>query len=112
MVSSGLPALEFDVGLDEFIDTDQNSLPDWWELSYWSSPSGIAPESDRMMMEKNNLGEYLRSSGPVGSPRYRNYVSLAGDDTWDGLSSEWDGEHGPKNTIQAGIDAAHQFEGR
>ncbi len=30
----------------------------------------------------------------------------AGNDSWDGLAPEWDGTHGPKKTIQAGIDAA------
>ncbi len=35
------------------------------------------------------------------------YVSdTEGDDAYDGLSSSWDGTHGPKKTIQAGIDAS------
>jgi hypothetical protein len=36
------------------------------------------------------------------------YVNgTTGDDTWDGLCEEWDGDTcGPKGTIQAGIDAA------
>ncbi len=29
-----------------------------------------------------------------------------GNDSWDGLAPEWDGMHGPKLTIQAGMDAA------
>ncbi len=32
--------------------------------------------------------------------------NAAGDDTWDGLASGWDGIHGPKKTIQAGIDCS------
>ena len=35
------------------------------------------------------------------------YVNgTTGDDTWDGLAAAWDGTHGPKKTIQAGIDAS------
>ncbi len=35
------------------------------------------------------------------------YVNGAtGNDSWDGLAPAWDGAHGPKATIQAGIDAA------
>ena len=29
-----------------------------------------------------------------------------GSDCWDGLAREWDGTHGPKKTIQAGVDAS------
>ncbi len=36
------------------------------------------------------------------------YVSDSeGSDSYDGLAPEWDGTHGPKKTIQAGIDAVH-----
>ncbi len=35
------------------------------------------------------------------------YVSgTTGNDSWDGRTTEWDGLHGPKRTIQAGIDVA------
>lgn len=35
------------------------------------------------------------------------YVNgTSGNDSWDGLASVWDGTHGPKKTIQAGINAA------
>ena len=38
------------------------------------------------------------------------YVSdSAGDDSYDGLAPTWDGTHGPKKTIQAGIDVS--FDG-
>ena len=37
------------------------------------------------------------------------YVNGAdGDDAWDGFAPVWDGAHGPKKTIQAGIDAASE----
>jgi hypothetical protein len=31
---------------------------------------------------------------------------VTGNDTWDGLSEEWNGTSGPKKTIQAGITVA------
>ena len=45
----------------------------------------------------------------MGAYEYRNdiYVNDAtGSDCWDGLKRVWDGTHGPKKTIQGGIDAA------
>lgn len=39
-------------------------------------------------------------------PRTYYVNGTTGNDSWDGLASNWDGVHGPKATIQAGVDAA------
>jgi parallel beta-helix repeat protein len=48
----------------------------------------------------------LLSWAPIfaGTTYYVN--GTIGDDAYDGLAATWDGTHGPKKTIQAGIDAA------
>jgi hypothetical protein len=39
------------------------------------------------------------------------YVNgTTGNDTWDGLAEVWDGMHGPKKTIQAGVIAASSLD--
>ncbi len=99
-----------DVGPDEFVDTDNDDLPDWWEIHYFDSPTAASPDDDPNNDGRDNLEEYAAGSNPFAAPATY-YVSLTGDDSWDGLNETWNGEHGPKATIQAGIDAADPFEG-
>jgi len=126
-------ARTFDVGADEFVDTDADGLPDWWELEYFGSPTGAAPGGDEEPDDLTNLDEYeLYGTDPVSddtdgdgqgdgdevaegtNPRHADnaektyYVNGAlGHDTYDGLAAAYDpmSGHGPKATIQAGIDA-------
>jgi len=115
-----------DVGADEFIDTDRDGLPDYWEAAYYERASGD-PDRDGL----SNRGEYENATDPDNpdadadgrgdgdevadgtSPHHVDnaaktyFVNWAtGDDSWNGLSPVWEaGVHGPKATIQAGIDA-------
>jgi outer membrane protein assembly factor BamB len=94
-----------DMGSDEFLDSDSDSLPDWWESKYFGSATGADPDADEDMDGLTNLAEYeVYSSDPtLGSVTY--YVDANdGNDAYDGLAPDWDGLHGPKRTIQAGID--------
>ncbi|MCK4658637.1 MAG: right-handed parallel beta-helix repeat-containing protein [Phycisphaerae bacterium] len=98
-----------DMGADEFLDTDDDGLPDWWELYYFESPTAGNPLDDNDGDGLNNLGEYVMSRNPWLAPRAF-YVDLAGNDAWDGLAPVWDGQHGPKATIQNAIDAVSLYE--
>ena len=96
-----------DMGSDEFLDSDLDGLPDWWENRYFGSPTAAEADADPDMDGHTNLTEYeLYSSDPtIAAVTY--YVDAQdGDDAYDGLSPVWDGQHGPKRTIQAGIDTA------
>jgi hypothetical protein len=45
---------------------------------------------------------------PVGTVRAATPIYVngsTGNDSWDGESADWDGTHGPKKTIKAGIQA-------
>ena len=99
-----------DIGADEFLDTDADSLPDWWETGYFGSPTGGDPAADGDSDERVNLDEYVRGSNPTQAPQTY-YVDPTGNDTWDGLAATWDGSHGPKVTIQSAVDAATTYEG-
>ncbi len=99
-----------DIGADEFLDSDLDELPDWWEMLYFGSATNASPDDDQDFDGRDNLTEYVENTNPFNRAAVY-YVSPAGNDTWDGLAHEWDGEHGPKATIQAGIDLAHPYEG-
>lgn len=95
-----------DMGIDEFLDTDSDGLPDWWETKYFASSTAANPGDDPDGDGYNNLAEYEVSTNPAlaGTTYYADAEN--GDDSYDGLAPEFDGEHGPKRTIQAAIDTA------
>ncbi|MHC4499048.1 MAG: LamG domain-containing protein, partial [Planctomycetota bacterium] len=58
-----------DIGADEFLDTDGDGLPDWWELEYFGDPCAADPNADPDVDDINNLEEYeLYSSHPNVPP--------------------------------------------
>ena len=99
-----------DIGADEWADGDDDGLPDWWEQRYFGSPTAANPGANEDGDSRNNLEEYTAGTDPCIAPRTF-HVAPAGDDDWDGLAPTWDGEHGPKATIQAAIDQTHFYEG-
>jgi len=79
-----------DIGADEFIDNDNDSLPDWWERKYFGDALIAEPDDDPDMDYLTNLEEYnLYSSNPIAEPILVDISS------------------GPYRTIQDGIDAAN-----
>ena len=59
---------------------------------------------------RDNVAEYCLGTNPWRAP-LTYHVSPSGSDTWDGLAPAWDGQSGPKATIQAAIDATDRCEG-
>jgi predicted outer membrane repeat protein len=51
----------FDIGADEFYDTDEDGLPDYWETLTGETEPGADPDEDGM----DNLTEYERGLDPV-----------------------------------------------
>jgi hypothetical protein len=100
-----------DIGPDEFIDTDEDGLPDWWEQEYFGSPTAGIRDDDPDGDSLDNLAEYASSRNPLFGPRNYYVDPVVGLDEWDGLSPFRDGTHGPKSTIQCAIDAASKYEG-
>lgn len=90
-----------DMGCDEFVDTDGDGLPDYWEEKYYGDPFAADANSDDDNDGDDALTEYALSTNPLGA-YYVNCVD--GDNSWDGLAPAWDGVHGPKATIQQAID--------
>jgi len=98
-----------DIGADEFVDTDADGLPDWWEQKYFGSSTAAQPGDDPDGDGQSNLQEYVSSTHPLSAPGQpvTLYVDpVSGNDAWDGLAPAWDGTHGPKATIQGAINAA------
>jgi len=96
-----------DIGCDEFVDTDGDRLPDWWESEYFDSSITVNPSDDPDGDGLTNLQEYeLYSSDPNRMPYYVDVNN--GDDSYSGLSPIYEGgDVGPKKTIQAGINVAN-----
>ncbi len=94
-----------DIGADEFIDSDNDEIPDWWENKYFGSILAAENHADVDEDGRVNVVEYRDSTDPVVVPVYC-FVSTAGNDAWDGLAADWDGVHGPKATIKAAIEVA------
>ena len=93
-----------DMGADEFIDTDADGLLDWWERKYFGPGLDAQPQGNPDNDDWPNLKEQMHGSDPLAPSDY--YVNPTdGNDAWDGLAVAWDGEHGPKKTIQAAVDA-------
>ncbi len=92
-----------DIGADEFLDSDGDTLPDWWELEYFGDPNAGDPNGDFDGDGIVNVAEHERyGSNPAGNAWY---VSLLGDDGWDGSwPTHQGGIVGPKRTIQAALD--------
>ncbi|UCG48996.1 MAG: hypothetical protein JSU94_04270, partial [Phycisphaerales bacterium] len=94
-----------DIGADEFIDSDEDGLPDYWEQAHFGGPSaaiaGIDSDGDGL----SNADEYERyGSDPNAGPYYVD--ASAGDDDYDGRAQTPQGNGaGPKKTIQAAVDA-------
>ena len=99
-----------DVGADEWLDVDDDGLPNWWEISFFNDPLAADPLADEDADGRLNWMEYRDGTNPLREPRVF-YVNLAGQDDWDGLAPNWDGLHGPKATIQAALDATDSVEG-
>ena len=120
----------FDIGSDEFADSDGDTLPDYWEEKYFGSKTSASIDGDEDSDGATNREEFLFGTNPFDNdtdgdgrtdriekeestnPLHRDnaektfYVNdAAGNNLWDGLAPVWDGVHGPKKTIQAGVDA-------
>jgi hypothetical protein len=89
-----------DIGADEFLDSDGDGLPDWWEAQYELLPSDDQDGDGLTAIEEFELG-----SNPDAVPVYVN--AAMGDDSWDGTSiTHQGGTVGPKQTIDGGIKAS------
>jgi len=103
-----------DMGADEYVDTDGDSLPNTWEQGVGLDPDlpdsdgDTIPDGDEDIDSDGltNLDEYERyGSNPLAAPYYVDGVN--GDDAFDGRApTPQGGGVGPKQTIQAGLNIA------
>ena len=58
-------------------DTDDNGLPDWWELKYFGVLTGTDPNADPDHDGASNLFEYLTGTNPTNAASYFHITRLA-----------------------------------
>jgi predicted outer membrane repeat protein len=93
-----------DMGSDEFLDSDSDTLPDWWEAKYFNDPITANPADDPDADGWTNLDEYVNYTLPDVQPVTYYVDPKNGYDSYDGLAPQWDGLHGPKRTIYRTVD--------
>lgn len=95
-----------DIGADEFVDVDMDNLPDFWEKYYFTAiriyDANDNPDQDNWL----NATEYNQGNNPLYKTSDYFVDPYLGNNTWDGLAPVWDGQHGPKATIQNAINQA------
>lgn len=98
-----------DIGADEFVDSDGDRLPDWWEVKYFGDINSGEADIDFEGDGRSNKIEYeIFSSNPLEAGRII-YVSMLGYDEWSGENAEVSPDYdpnGPKHSVQGAIDAA------
>jgi subtilisin family serine protease len=55
------------LNLQRLVDTDSNSLPDWWELQYFGQLTGTNPNADPDHDGMNNLAEWIAGTNPTNA---------------------------------------------
>lgn len=93
-----------DIGADEFIDTDGDGLPDWWEHAYTGNNTAAPSRADWDADGWSNADEYRCGTEPNAAPLTFYVNGNDGNDVFDGSAPGWNGLHGPKKTIQAAIN--------
>ena len=89
-----------EIGADEFLDSDSDGLPDFWESLHFESATGAEATADPDNDGLTNLKEYeVFGSDPSTDPIYVD-VDNPADPSEDGSSDH------PFDTIQEGLDAA------
>ena len=88
-----------DIGADEFVDSDDDGLPDWFEARHFGSDTAANPVDDPDGDDWSNIKEHEMSSNPLSTVYYVD--SSRPDDSADGLSWET-----ARRTITGGISAA------
>jgi len=53
--------------LQRTVDTDNNGLPDWWELQYFGHLTGTDPNADTDHDGMSNLEEWLAGTNPTNA---------------------------------------------
>src|SRR5262249_9468179 len=95
-----------DIGSDEFVDSDVDLLPDFWELRYFGSITAGDVNGDPDADSLSNRQEFEEDgTNPTAAPYY--VRDETGNDAFDGhAAAPQGGTVGPKKTIQAALTAA------
>lgn len=112
-----------DIGADEFVDTDWDHMPDWWESRYSGAATGLGAWADIDQDMVTNICEYLQGTDPTSnldsdgdelSDDFETYIGTdpVDWDTDDDLMSDgWEVYSGLNPTNDADADADSDGDG-
>jgi subtilisin family serine protease len=69
------------LNLQRTVDTDNNGLPDWWELQYFGHLTGTAPNADADHDGMSNLAEWLAGTNPTNASSCLRLIALPANTT-------------------------------
>ena len=69
------------LNLQRMVDTDTNSLPDWWELQYFTHLTGTVTNADADHDGMSNLAEWLAGTNPTNANSCLRLMALPSNNT-------------------------------
>jgi predicted outer membrane repeat protein len=108
-----------DLGAEEFVDTDSDGLPDWWEIKHFGGPTNAVASADDDGDGLTNLEEYAWGTDPHNWDTDGDGLSdgdevnihstdpLNPDTDGDGIPDGWEVQHGldPLDPTDANLDS-------
>ncbi len=108
-----------DMGAEEFVDTNANGLPDWWETLHYGGPTNATASADDDGDSLTNMEEYTWGADPHNGDTDDDGLSdgdevsihstnpLNPDTDGDGIPDGWEAQHGldPLDPTDANFDS-------
>ena len=67
------------LNLRRLVDADTNSLPDWWEQTYFGQPTGIDPDADPDGDGPTTMAEWVADTNPTNALSFLHILSVSND---------------------------------
>ena len=96
----GLVATGGRLNLQRIVDTDANSLPDWWEQLHFGALTGTDPSGDADHDGLTNLQEFLAGTNPANAQDRLRISSLARLSSNGGFLVTWSAVEGKTYQVQ------------
>jgi subtilisin family serine protease len=77
------------LNLQRTVDTDNNGLPDWWELQYFGHLTGTDPNADPDHDGMSNLEEWLAGTNPTNASSCLRLIALPANKNTNAFVVRW-----------------------
>ena len=79
----------------EFVDSDLDGIPNWWERKYSGNPTSMSPTGDEDGDGQNNLAEYISGLIPTDSTSVFKVAAILVEHDPNGqMTIQWDSQPG------------------